>query len=48
MKIMTRDQLAKMPPNGTVFSYFDGDNIEGFKIITGRYDDGKIRLRGKR
>ena len=39
MKIVNRDELAKMP-NGTVFSCFDGYNIEGFEIITGRYDDG--------
>lgn len=45
MKIMTRDQLAKMP-NGTVFSHFDGYNIEGFEIITGRYDDGKDGFNG--
>lgn len=39
MKIVSRNELAKMP-NGTVFSSFDGYNIEGFEIITGSYGNG--------
>lgn len=39
MKIVNCDELAKMP-NGTVFSYFDGYNIEEFNIITGSNGDG--------
>lgn len=37
MRIVTSDELAKMP-NGTIFSYLDGYNIEGFEIITGSYE----------
>ena len=40
MRIVSRDELAKMP-NGTLFSSFDGWNIEeGFEIITGKHDNG--------
>ena len=39
MRIINRYELAKMP-NGTVFSYFDGYNIDGFEIITGSDGDG--------
>ena len=39
MRIINRNELAKMP-NGTVFSTFDGYNIEGFEIITGSHGDG--------
>lgn len=39
MRIINRNELAKMP-NGTVFSYFDGCNIEEFNIITGSNGDG--------
>lgn len=46
MKIVSRDELAKMP-NGTVFSYLNGGyTIEGFEIITGRYDDGNDGFNG--
>lgn len=39
MRIISRNELAKMP-DGTVFSSFDGYNIEGFEIITGSDGDG--------
>ena len=39
MRIINRNELAKMP-DGTVFSSFDGYNIEGFEIITGSYGNG--------
>ena len=45
MRIINCNELAKMP-NGTVFSYFGGYDIEGFKIITGRYDDGENGFNG--